>query len=358
MRPRSLPVVLLNLVLFCAWAYSSDAKQPPMSKETRMDMIRAFTAELVYAHTTFPIGKKGLTLKDGKITPNGADLDKLLALWGPAVKPGDQMLITAIKIKGNSIHFDVNGGPIQKKRWYQHIQIGVNNNTMETPEDPKVNPRGSCVDLVFDKYIPDMTPQQFKDILKPVFDFDAKSKTEAYLETVPPKVKEAIQNHVVLVGMNREMVTYSLGRPPKKIREKDKDDVEYEEWIYGEPPKDVNFIRLVGDEVVRVEVMKVDGEKIVRTEKEVDLGTGPTLAKTNKDEPDLRPANAPTLRRPGEAADPDPRRDGGVNPSRPAVDPTTPVPPSQAPLPSPPTQRPLPAPPTQTPVPPPQFASR
>jgi hypothetical protein len=54
------------------------------------------------------------------------------------------------------------------------------------------------------------------------------------------------------------------------------------------------------------------------------------------------------LRRPGEEADPDPRRDGGVNPSRPAVDPTTPNP----------RQTPLPAPPTQTPVPPPQFAWR
>ncbi len=324
MRPRSLPAFLLSIALLSAWAFSDDqAKQAPMSNQTKLDLVRAFTAELVYAHTTFPIGKKGLTLKDGKITPSGKDLEQLLAMWGPAVKPGEQMLITDIRIKDNRIHFDVNGGSIKKKKWYQRIQLGVNNNTMETPEDPKVNPRGSSVDLVFDRYIPEMTPQQFKEVLRPVFDFDAKSRVEAYLETVPPKVKAAIQNHDVLVGMNREMVMYSLGRPPRKIREKD-GDVEYEEWVYGEPPKDVHFIRLIGDEVVRVEVMKVNGEKIVRTEKEVDLGNEPTLAKS-KDEPDLRPANAPTLRRPGE--------DGGPNQhpadSGPTVDPTTPAGPGQ-----------------------------
>ena len=77
------------------------------------------------------------------------------------------------------------------------------------------------MDLVFDHYVPDLTPQKFKDLLRPVLDFDAKSAVEAYLDTVPPKVKEAIQNHQVLVGMNREMLIYSKGRPPKKIREKD-----------------------------------------------------------------------------------------------------------------------------------------
>jgi hypothetical protein len=39
--------------------------------------------------------------------------------------------------------------------------------------------------------------------------------------------------------------------------------------------------------------MKVDGQKIVRVDKEVDLGT--TVAKQSE-----RPATAPTLRRPGE----------------------------------------------------------
>jgi hypothetical protein len=113
-----------------------------------------------------------------------------------------------------------------------------------------------------------------------------------------PKLRDAIKAHQILVGMNREMVMASKGRPPKKIREKD-GEIDYEEWIYGEPPQDVDFVRLVGDEVIRLESIKVDGEKIVHTEKEVDLT--PAVAKSTGAEE--RPANAPSLRRPGEEVD-------------------------------------------------------
>jgi hypothetical protein len=149
-----------------------------------------------------------------------------------------------------------------------------------------------------------------------VFDFDSKSPIEAYLETVPPKVKDAIKNHEVLVGMNREMVIYSKGRPPRKIRENDGHG-EYEDWIYGTPPEDVDFVRFVGDEVVRLEIMKVNGEKIVRTEKEVDLN-GPQVASAAEKE--NKPTKAPTLRRPGEEAP----TDSGNRNSAPV--PLTPVP--------------------------------
>jgi hypothetical protein len=154
-------------------------------------------------------------------------------------------------------------------------------------------------------------------MLWPVFDFDSKSPLEAYLESVSPKVKQAIKAHHVLVGMNREMVIYAKGRPGKKIREKD-GEVEYEDWIYGDPPQDVDFIRVVGDEVVRVETMKVDGEKVVHTEKEIDLG-GPAVATAAQKE--NKPANAPTLRRPGEQAPEAPANSG---PSRPAPIPDPP----------------------------------
>ena len=70
--------------------------------------------------------------------------------------------------------------------------------------------------------------------------------------------------------MNQEMVTYAKGRPPKKVREKDS-ETDYEECIYGEPPQDVDLLRLVGDEVVRVETINASGEKIIRNEKEVNL---------------------------------------------------------------------------------------
>jgi hypothetical protein len=275
---------------------ASLAKAPPISKETRMNLIRAFNAELVYIRTQFPMGRRGLTLENGKLTPNGQELQMMMATYGPAAKPGDMARITNIDVKKNSIRFEINGGPVKKKKWYQRIEVGgMGGMTPVAPSDPNANPRGSFVDLEFGRSVPELSPQQLKDLLRPVFDFDAKSAVEAYLDTVPPKVKEAIKNHQVLVGMNQEMVIYSKGRAPKKIREKD-GDVEYEEWIYGEPPADVEFVRFVGDEVVRLEIMKVDGEKTVRTEPEIELKQRPTVAQ----EQPVRPANAPTLRRPGE----------------------------------------------------------
>src|SRR5215468_3667073 len=110
MRPRSLPAFLCVVLVLSACAFSSDDKARPMSQQTKLDLVRAYTSELVYAHTTFPIGKKGLTLKDSRVTPEGKDLDQLLAMWGPAVKPGEQIMITNIRIKDNRIHFDINGG--------------------------------------------------------------------------------------------------------------------------------------------------------------------------------------------------------------------------------------------------------
>jgi hypothetical protein len=304
----------LFVLLFLSTALlSADTKQaaaPHMSKQTRMDLIGAFNAELVYIRSPFPMGKKGLTLKDGVISPSGEDLRQLIAMWGPSVKPGDQARISQIEIRGERIHFEINGGPVKKLKWYQHISVGAGGGDVPiAPGNPQDNPRGSYVDLVFDHYIPELSPRQLKDLLMPVFDFDSKSALQAYLETVPPNVKEAILAHQVLVGMDREMVIFSKGRAGQKTREKD-GDTDYEEWIYGQPPQDVDFVRLVGDEVVRVEIMKVTGEKIVRTEKEVNLDS--SLAKAGSG-PATLPPTAPTLRRPGEEETEKPGRSGPSN---------------------------------------------
>jgi len=266
MRPSLLPVLLIALLGGVLPSTADDTNNSALSARNRVDLVRTFNADLVYIRTLFPMGKTGLTIKNGKISPSGDELNKLLALWGPSVKPGDRAMITKFDLRNDRIHLEINGGPVKKTKWYQRIQVGAGGGMM-TPggqNDPINNPRGSYVDLVFDRHVPDLTVDQVKQLLWPVFDFDSKSPVEAYLESVPPKVKEAIKNHQVLVGMNREMVIYSKGRPEKKVREKD-GETEYEDWIYGDPPQDVDFVRVVGDEVIRVETMKVDGQKIVRT---------------------------------------------------------------------------------------------
>jgi len=323
MKSRRFAILVTALILTVVLALASDQNSagksapPRMTEHTRMEVIRGFQSELVYIRTPFPMGKKGLTLRDGKLSPSGTDLQRLIVTWGPSVKPGDRAEITNVAIKGDRIHFEINGGPVKKQKWYQHIEIDGANASI-TPSDSNANPRGSYVDLVFDHYIPEMDGNQLKELLRPVFDFNARSAIEAYLDTVPPKVKEAIKNHEVLVGMDREMVIYAKGRPPKKIREKD-GETEYEDWIYGEPPQDVDFVRIVGDEVTRVEIMKITGEKIVRVQKEVELNK-PTVASAA---PTASSDHAPSLRRPGEDLP-------NAGPSRTT---TAPMPPPDAPPP-------------------------
>jgi hypothetical protein len=286
---------LLVLLVLSSLTLAGNTPPPKMSKETREEIVHVFTAELVYIRANFPMGQTGLKLRNGTVTPTGPELEHLMALWGPAAKPGDRARISDVVFKDDHIHFEINGGPVKKQKWYQHITVvGSSASVPVAPGDASANARGSFVDLYFDKYVPEIEGPELKQLLRPVFDFDSKSALDAYLETVPPQVKEAIKNHHVLVGMNHEMVIYAMGRPPKKVRET-ANEVEYEEWIYGMPPQDVDFVRFVGDEVVRVESMKVNGEKIVRVEKEVDLGAA-TVAKKQEE----RPVNAPTLRRPGE----------------------------------------------------------
>lgn len=312
MKYLRLAALLSFLPLFCLAAFAGapqagtgagkgqSTNAPRMSKQTRMELIRLLNAELVYVRSPFPMGKDGLKLHNGAVTPTGPELAQLMAMWGPAAKNGDAVRITGIVFKDNYVHVEINGGPVKKQKWYEHISVGgAGGESPVAPSDSNANARGSFVNVYFDHYIPEMTGQDFKQMLRPVLDFDAKSVEEAYLETVPPKAKAAIENHQVLVGMNREMVTYAKGRPPKKIREK-QDETEYEEWIYGEPPKDVEFVRFIGDEVVRLETMKVDGTKIVKTDKELSLDP---VTKVAQQQDEAKPAGTPTLRRAGEESD-------------------------------------------------------
>jgi hypothetical protein len=290
-------------------------------------VIRDFETQLVYSRTTFPMNTKGLRLKGDVITPNGEELRQALALWGPAIKPGDPAHISLVQIKDDHIHFEINGGPVRRRKWYQHLEISGANGPGITPggaDEPQPNPHGSFVDVYFGKYVPEMTAQQVRALLYPVLDFNARNKEQAYLDTVPPKVKQAIQAHRVLVGMNQEMVLHAKGKPPRKVREQD-GKTEYEEWIYGEPPADVDFVRIVGEEVVRVETIKVSGEKVVRTEREIILQPpGKDRDREAKKEGEAPPANRPTLRRPGEDPQDVPRPANGAAPlpPRPPDEPT------------------------------------
>ncbi|MGE0404936.1 MAG: hypothetical protein AB7O65_01455 [Candidatus Korobacteraceae bacterium] len=279
-----------------------------MNKQTRMEVIRSLNAESVFIRRVFPMGPTGLMLKNGEIHPSEFEISQMIASYGPAVKPGDRARITNVVFKGdNRLIFELNGGPTKKKKWYERIEVGTGGNmTPLDTDDPSANARGSFVVLEFDKHVPEMTADEIKQFLYPVFDFHAKSAVEAYLDTLPESVKKAIENHEVLVGMNRDMVSYAKGRPPRKLREIGADGNPYEEWIYGQPPQDVEFVRFVGDEVVQLLIMSVDGKRTLNTEKVIELEK-PELASQRKPDPVTdtgekpEQPKRPSLRREGEA---------------------------------------------------------
>ena len=283
-----------------------DPNAPKLTPQTRLALMRSLQSERVFSRVMFPQGKQGITIKNGVVSPSQMTIAQQVAENGAAARPGDRCVISNVYIKDKEILVEINGGPKKSEKWYRRVQVGAGQGgAMQIPttdtSPQSLDAHGSMVKLEFDKYVPEMTGDDLRAILNAVFDFKALTTAEAYEKTLPPKVQEAIKNHEVLVGMDKEMVVYAKGRAPQKIRDKDDKGNDYEEWIYGTPPEEVDFVRFKGNEVARLEIMTVDGEKIVRTEKEVDLKS--LEAELADKKPVPKPTNAPTLMRPGETTD-------------------------------------------------------
>jgi hypothetical protein len=292
-----------------------------LENSTRMQLIRVIDAEFVHTRKNIPVGTKNLVIaSDGTVSPPDTALFQSAQNSGAAAKVGDKVQITNIAFKDKSIYLEINGGPKKKTKWYQHIQIGIGNGGGSGPDPNAGAATGAALTVEFKNHVPEMSGAELKQILSPVLDFSVKTSAEVFADTLPPKIKAAVKRHEVLVGMNHDMVVMAKDRPAQKVREKDDQGRDYEEWIYGKLPEDVVFVRFIGDEVVQVKTAKVSGEVIVKTEKEVEVKDGvPTLAALkSSDSPEdekpeaqtSQPAHRPTLKRPDENPTPDVQETG------------------------------------------------
>ncbi len=298
--------ILVLLIGTLASAHPAFANDGKLSGEQRMAILRTFLSERPFVHRAIPRGKAGVRIEGEQITPSDADMNALLTQFGAVAKPGERVQITAIRFEHDGVVFDINGGPVKRKSWRDRVTIGGINpgSSQDQPGSDNVynESSGASVFLSIKGDAASLTTDQIKDMLSPVLDFKTMSVAEAYMKSLPPVLAEAVKNHHALVGMDKEMVTYAMGRPPRRVREKN-----YEEWIYGNPPQDVQFIRFIEGKVVRIENMNVSGEKVVRTRDEVgDLGGA--LSASTKKQPDAMAGSSdperkpPTLLRPGEKA--------------------------------------------------------
>lgn len=281
--------------------------QRKLTARDRRELIVAFTAEQGFARRSLPLDPHGLVLQaNGPLKPDGLDYEQLLQRKGISSKPGDRLVISDIKIDSDKIVFLFNGGPDHKHKFLRHVEIGAGMGVSPLVQDDGQEPVGSRLTLSFDKYVPDMTPDQLRALIQPVMDFSVKTPVEAYADTLPPRLKDAILHHQALVGMNHKMVLFALGQPRGKTREQD-NGVPIEIWIYGEAPETTQFIRFSGDKVVRIEVANVGQDLIVRNQDETggyqdkgdthEVQMGDAAPSSNGDRARRQ---APSLRLPGE----------------------------------------------------------
>ena len=218
-------------------------------RDTHIQLIRGLMREVAVSKVALPRGKKGVRVDaQGKL--DKADADSQLRANGMAIKPGMPVEISKITFKPKEIVFEINGGGKKSSKWYQHIEIGIGGATTPISQQPPPLTYGSWITLVFPGKVPNLGVDQAKQDLGDVLDFTRHSPTVLYSPEVPAKFKDAIKNHQVIVGMDRDAVLSSKGPPDRRVREV-RDGVEQEDWIYGLPPH-VLFVTFDGDSVIDV----------------------------------------------------------------------------------------------------------
>ncbi len=285
--------------------------EQPLDQRGRLDLLRNLEAEQGFAHRELPLGAGITLLANGNMAPHDEEYRRMLYEKGQSAAPGDRVEISNLQFKGDRIVVDFNGGPYAKHRFLSHISL---NNMQLAQQGPIAT--GCRVTLIFEGGVPEVTAAEVKALLDPIVDFRAKTSAEAYADTLPPKVREAVEAHEVLVGMNRRMVLSAVGEPRTKhrehLKEGDDDSAMFEEWIYGEPPQATKFVRFQHDRVVRLEIAALGKPVEIHDKNELGEEQRPVLeartivngdAQPNSEAAGQTTVRAPTLRLPGEPVD-------------------------------------------------------
>lgn len=240
-------------------AKSPASKSATLTETSRFALIRFVSGEFAKARKPIPAGKDGFTLYTDKPL-NQEYLDRTVATHGAAINTGDRTQITKLEFHEHTIIVDINGGGRPKSHWWQNIQVGMGGQypqtqTTTTPEDqqgpPGIQPgAGGTLYLQFPKAVPDLTPDDLKKLLSPFLDFGGEhSAAVQWIDTLPPEMKKAITDRHAVLGMDRDEVVAAMGKPDRKVRERDSEGYDTEDWIYGHPPDKTIFVHFRGDKV-------------------------------------------------------------------------------------------------------------
>lgn len=241
-----------------------------LDPRTRLELMRLLQSEQGFAMRPFPRGHKGLTLEaNGKLEPAGEKYLEMVIAEGTSAKPGDRLVLSDIRIDRDHIVLLLNGGPEGKHRFLRHIQLGGTGPMTPITQDAGQEPTGARLTLTFPNHVPELTGAQVKALLAPLISFDVKTPIQAFTDTLPEPLKKAILSHQALVGMSIEMLLYAKGQPNIKYHEM-QGMMPIDEWVYGKPPHDVEFVKINGNRVIQVEIAKIGKKPEVFTTDVVD----------------------------------------------------------------------------------------
>jgi hypothetical protein len=228
----------------------SAAAGSKLTNDERIELVRGLTAEYATVKALLPRSKKPLEF-EAKGGYDKAAWAEIAKESGPAARTGDLVQVTRIEIEEDKIVLQINGGFKGGRKWYQGVQIGVGGSTAPISNNDSNAPGGTAIAVVFHKPLEPVKASEIKKLLAPVLDFERRSVTEVYSETLPPETQKAIKEKRVLVGMDRDQVVMAVGRPQHKSRET-KDGLEVEDWVFGTPPGKITFVTFNGDKVIKV----------------------------------------------------------------------------------------------------------
>jgi hypothetical protein len=236
-------------------------KDSRLSEETRLELIRYVSGEFAKAKSALPGGKKALHMRPGQPLDQKVLL-KALQDNGVAASPGDSVQITKLDFGGSNITVEINGGGNKGRSWRDHVQISgggpmpvQTSSTTDNEYGPTASaPRqGITLQLDFERPLPEITPDELKLYLSSVLDFSKqRSAAVRWTDSQPPAIREAIAQKRATVGMDQDQVMAAMGRADRKVREKEPDGTEVEDWIYGTPPGKTVFVRFAHEKVIRI----------------------------------------------------------------------------------------------------------
>ena len=231
---------------------ASSLRADKLSVDERLEIERGLTAEFATMKVILPRSKKPLLIhSNGQY--DRTVWENALQDGGPAARLGDEVQITRVQIESNKIIFEINGGT-KSGHWYDHVQVGMGGGMSPVATNQNTAaPGGSHVALVFPGSVPSVKAAQIRQMLSPIFDFEKHSAAELYMDKLPEPIKKAIKDQKAIQGMDRDQVLLALGKPHNKSRETNADGDEIEDWVYGEPPGKMTFVRFDEGKVVKVE---------------------------------------------------------------------------------------------------------